>query len=145
MKTNRSLVALCLTVILVAGCATVAPTADPVLVRAQQSYATAVNTCDLLFNIELDNRTLIESKLPGTHATVDKIKTQAKTYLPKLLSAIDTYAAAKTAANASTLTAVLAVVEAFLASAQDLITKVGVVPPKPVACNAFAIYERKAA
>lgn len=133
MNTKRSLVAFCLLLCLAVGCATVKPGADPVLVRAQQTYATAVNSCDLLFNLELDNRALIESKLPGTHAAVDKIKVNAKKYLPELLKATDSYSVAKTAENANALTIALAVIEDILRDVQSALVKtagVGIVASK---------------
>ena len=99
-------------------CATVQPGQDPVLVRAQQSYKTAVDSCDLAFKLELNNRELIEKALPGTHATVDKIKTEAKVALPALLAAIDSYAATK---DQAALVRALAVVDTILAHIQGVL------------------------
>ena len=118
LKAPAAVVALA--VILVA-CSTVAPGQDPILVRAQQTYSVALDSFDLLFNLENDNKALIEEKLPGTHAVVDKIKVQAKVALPALLSAIDTYKVNK---DKDTLIKILAVVENLLHSAQELLPKV---------------------
>jgi hypothetical protein len=102
-------------------CAPVAAGEDPVLVRAQQTYLTARDSFDLLFNIELDNRDLIEQKLPGTHKVVNDVKVRAKQALPALLSAIDTYKINK---DKDKLSLWLAVVEDLLRSAQAELGKV---------------------
>ena len=94
MKTRRELsVLIAVLVVSVAACASVKPGEDPVLVQAQRTYSNTRDALNTLFTLEMDNKDLIESKLPGTHAIVDGIKTQAKIALPELLKAIDTYAA----------------------------------------------------
>jgi hypothetical protein len=117
----RKLAVVVMLLTMATACATVAPGQDPVLVRAQQTYQTSVDTFDLLFNLELENKDLIESKLPGTHMIVDKVKVQAKVALPALLSAIDTYKANKDQVG---LTKWLAVVEDLLRSAQGVVSQV---------------------
>lgn len=121
---SRSVVlALVAVIVLSAGCATLKTGADPILVRAQQTYATATHTADLLFNLEFDNRALVEAKLPGTRAKVDVLRKNAKTYLPVLLKTIDQYKAASTKENANALSIALAVVEGLLGDLQMQLVK----------------------
>lgn len=122
---KRSLrLAAALTVILASltACPATAPGQDPVLVQAQRTYSNARDTLDLLFNLEKDNAALIEQKLPGTHAVVDGIKTQAKIALPELLKAIDTYAANK---DRAAIDKWEAVVRQLLESAKVIVSNLG--------------------
>lgn len=108
---------------LAASCASVSPGEDPVLVRAQQTYETARETANLLFTIEDQHEALLESKLPGTHAVVEKLRVRVRAELPKLLRAIDAYDAARAVGKSDLLTA-LAVAEEFLGELQGLLGKV---------------------
>lgn len=101
MKRNPLVLAAAWTVIFAAltACPSAQPGQDPVLVNAQRAYTNTRDTLDLLFNLEMSNKALIETKLPGTHHVVDGIKTQAKVALPELLKAIDTYATSRDKAN----------------------------------------------
>src|SRR5687768_3744513 len=85
-------------VIVLAGAATqacksapLAENADERLVRAQQTYDSAVNTANLLFTLEDQNETVIEKLLPGTHKVVELARVRAKRDLPLFLKAIDHY------------------------------------------------------
>ena len=114
---------LLLLVALSVGCATVRPGEDPVLVRAQQTYETARETANLLFVLEDQHQDLLESKLPGTHKTVEGLRLTVRKELPNLLRAIDAYEAARSAGKSDLLTA-LAVVDEFLDEIQALVSKV---------------------
>jgi hypothetical protein len=119
-KNSARLVALFVAVALVSGCRTLAPGADAKLVRAQQTYDTAVATFDTLFVFEDQNQPVLESKIPGSHAAVEKLRVIARTYLPKLLQAIDAYTMSK-AAGLSDLETYLAIIETALDEAQAML------------------------
>lgn len=123
MKRNPRIAAALAVVLVLSGCATVAPGEDKILVRAQQTYETARETANLLFTIEDQHEALLESKLPGTHAVVEKLRVRVREELPKLLRAIDAYDAARAVGKNDLLTA-LAVAEEFLDELQGLLGKV---------------------
>lgn len=94
--------------------------ADPLALRAEQTYIVARETANLLFSIEDENEALIESKLPGTHGLVEKLRVRVREDLPKLLRAIDTYKAARDEGKNALLIA-LALVDEFLAEVQTIL------------------------
>lgn len=102
-----------------AACKSVAPGQDPILVRAQQSYATTLATCDFLFTLQANNKDSIEKALPGTNAIVNEMRAKAKLVLPELLKAIDSYAATK---DSGPLMKWSAVAAQLLDSAQKILT-----------------------
>lgn len=124
VNTSRQRLAAFLVVaaLLASGCATTRPGEDKLLVRSQQTYETARETFNVLFVLEDENEALIESKLPGTHAKVEKLRVLAKANLPRLLRAIDAYSAAS---GGGDLTKALAVIEQALREAQDILAASG--------------------
>ena len=99
---------------------TTAPAVDLIAVRAEQTYVTARETANLLFVLEDENQALIESKFPGTHKLVEKLRVRVREDLPRLLQAIDTYKAARDAGKSDLLIA-LALGDAFLAEVQTIL------------------------
>jgi hypothetical protein len=121
-KISRLAVALTVCLFALTACPATTPGQDPVTVNAQRVYSNSRDTLDLLFNLELSDRALIESKLPGTHAVVDGIKTQAKVALPEFLKAIDTYSVNH---DKETLDKWQAVAQQLLESAKVILANLG--------------------
>lgn len=119
---SRLAVALTVCVLALTACPATTPGQDPVTVNAQRVYSNSRDTLDLLFNLEMTNKALIEAKLPGTHAVVDGIKTQAKVALPELLKAIDAYSVNH---DKATLDKWKAVAQQLLESAKVIIANLG--------------------
>jgi len=116
---KRSIAAVAALLVLLS-CATLRPGEDPILVRAQQTYETAVNTFNALFVIEDENEAALEARLPGTHAKVEKLRRLAREHLPRLLRAIDAYDAT---AGGSDLAKALAMIEWALGEAQSILAQ----------------------
>jgi len=65
---------LCLALLVMTGCASVAPGHDPVVVRAEQSLSIAFDTIDTFLKLEHDNQELVKKKLPEVHAFAQKLR-----------------------------------------------------------------------
>jgi hypothetical protein len=123
-RTPTMLVAL-LAVLLVAACATLSPTSDPVLVRAEQSLATALDVTDALVQLDYTHRDALAAAVPGAHAVAERIRVKGPAVFKLAASAMDTYRANRTPENKATLQTTLAVVADLFNSAQQVLAQWG--------------------
>lgn len=64
-------------VALVAGCASIVPGADPVLVNAERSTAVSFHTVDQFLQFDDENRALLAVKLPAVHDAAESLRKDA--------------------------------------------------------------------
>lgn len=121
-------------IVVTVACPPPPPGQDPVVVRAQQSYLTARDACDLLFNLELNNRARLEQMLPGIHAKVNVIRTSARTWLPELKKQIDLYRKG----GVHDFTYALSSVETLIVDVQAILAQAA--PPPVAAPTPSAMY-----
>ncbi|MDQ5870847.1 MAG: hypothetical protein M3547_01390 [Acidobacteriota bacterium] len=134
-----TLVLAALWVIVLAGAATqackTAPLkegADEKLVRAQQTYDSAVNTANLLFTLEDQNEVVIEKLLPGTHKIVELGRTRAKRDIPIFLKAIDHYKEVRDAVALGEMEGLQKAISGFVDDLQKTIDEINAArKPKP--------------
>jgi hypothetical protein len=89
---------------LLAGCKTftVAPGADPLVVYAEASAETALDTFDAFLKWERANEAAL-SEWPQIHATADEIRRNGKQWIRDLRTATKVYKSAKTSENRDAL------------------------------------------
>lgn len=109
-------------------CASVGPDADPVLVRAQQTYDSGREAANALFVFEDQNEADLERLLPGTHARVEALRRRAKANLPRLLKAIDDYKALRDAIGTGDL---VALTDAVAKLTNDLVSELAKLKAAP--------------
>lgn len=112
MKNRFFLVPLIL--ILMAGCSTVAPGSDPILVNAQRTAQSAHQTFDLLFKVERENEAYVKRYAPSVHDGVNAIRRQAPQAEDNLWEAIEAYRTNRTAENKASLNTYLATLQKLL-------------------------------
>lgn len=60
--------------VLIVGCASLSPGADPLVVRAEQTETFATNTFYTFLSIEANDRLLIEANFPAIHAFAETLR-----------------------------------------------------------------------
>jgi hypothetical protein len=133
-----------------AGCASVAPNADPIEVRAEQSISVAADTMDLFIALEYDHQLLIEDKAPEVHQFAEWLRTyipypgapsgqlqRGLVFIQQATDARRTYKALRTIENQNKLTAALAALEQVLNSIQShLLSAQALTKPGPLTAPA---------
>lgn len=119
-------------------CASVAPGADPIEVRAEQTIAVASDTFDELLKLEYQNVELVRSNAPAVHRFCEYMRQPVvlgTNTWPRDIAIIESattvrkvYKANRNAANRASLISGLATVEASLAEAQKYMTMIGAPP-----------------
>lgn len=134
------------------GCAALAPGADPIEVRAEQTVSVAASTFDTFLKLEYDEIGLVRSNAPAVHQFAEWLRTPTvvgTNIWPRDIALVQSanavrqaYKANRSAANQSSLAAALAAVEAALAQAQAQLAALGTLVPgtnaTPVAKTIFS-------
>ena len=87
---------LALAAALTAGCATIQPGADPVLVNAERSLAVATDSIDALFKVDYQYGPAIDMKVPGWKGAVNELRLRAPSILNAANAATKAYRAGLT-------------------------------------------------
>jgi len=129
MKTPLRNLLLILSLVCAFGCATLAPNADPVEVRAEQSVSVAFDTFDVFLKIELANEALLKTKAPDVVKFAAWLTERQPDGQPRGVSIIQSanaarraYKANRSADNKATLAAALAALETALAETNKQLT-----------------------
>ena len=86
-------VALIILAFMTAGCATIAPGANPVLVNAERSLAVATNSLDALFKADYQFGPTIDAKLPAWKGQVNALRVAAPPILNAANGSVKAYRA----------------------------------------------------
>lgn len=112
---------LVLVLLLGAGCASILPGNDPVIVRAQQTREIAFSTFDTFVTLEYRNRAFLQKLNPNFTDVADNIRTGAPKWFKSFDQVLVAYKAGKTPATKSKLDGAIAVIESALTEAQTYI------------------------
>lgn len=116
--------ALLAVVVLVVGCASVAPGSDPILVRGEQSLSVSFAILDSFVRVEYNNRSLVQAKAPQLSALAEQIRRNAPALLRTATQAVDMYRALKTPAAQDAMFVALSQPEALAAQASSALATV---------------------
>ena len=118
-------IALACALVFASGCATLAPNADPVEVRAEQTVATAFETMTLFLKLELQHEEALRTKAPRVVAFAKWLTDRQADGTPRGVAIIKSanevrraYKLNRSAENRANLLAALAAVESALAETQ---------------------------
>lgn len=121
-NTVAMLLAIGLGIAALPGCSTIAPGSDPVVVRAEQTRETAIQTFDAFLLYEYSNRDYLWGKSHDFKSVADNIRQNESGWIEALNSGIKRYKENK-ADGTGPLTQALAAIETALAEAQATITR----------------------
>lgn len=105
------------------GCASVAPGHDPVVVRAEQVRDVAVTTFDVLLELEYQNSEALWKVSPEIKRTCDYIRKNERLWINGLTSMINAYKKNRTPEGKANLTTALATLESGLQLAQKILSQ----------------------
>ena len=126
MKQIRSILLLTVALALCAGCKTILPGNDPIIVRAEQSIQVAYATFDTFTALDNDNRELFKTKFPTVHEFAEWLRASVgQPPMPRGLSIIQSanrvklaYKSNRTAQNKASLVTALATLESAVMESQ---------------------------
>jgi hypothetical protein len=107
------------------GCATLAPGADPVVVRAEQTLSASLDVTTALLTLEKDHPATFDAAIPGAHKVAEDLRVKFPPAYHEGERLLETYKANKSIDNKVTLTTALAVVTQLTESAQKLLAAYG--------------------
>jgi hypothetical protein len=118
---------------IISSCASLAPGADPLVVRVEQAETTGKSTFDLVLNEDNSNRSFWKTNAPAFHNFAEWLRqpqtVEATNTLPRasaMLISLDdvklAYKASKTAGNSNLLYTIVATTEAAVSQASAWIT-----------------------
>ncbi len=113
-----SVVLLLSCMLLGAGCSSILPGNDPVIVRAEQVEKTALAVFDTYVHVEFSQREKLKSISPEFVKVADLIRVSADDWIESLEAALKAYRNNRSPENKATLVTALAVLETSLAEAQ---------------------------
>lgn len=106
------------------GCAALAPGADPIVVRAEQTAAFAFEAMDLFLKMEENNREALRQAAPEVEKVANRVRVDGKSALVSLRDATKAYKTNRTPENKANLDTWMAVVEELRAiSTKYLVAK----------------------
>lgn len=109
---------------ILAGCATILPGNDPVVVNAERTANLASDTFDTFLKIEYDNRAALETVSPEIHKYAESLRAHAPTWLASLRSLTKAYKFNRTAENKASLQTAVAVVVAAMQESSNYIGQI---------------------
>ncbi len=109
--------------LLLAGCSALAPGADPVVVRAEQTAGAAKKTLDNFFQFERANRDSLWKLDHGIKHTADILRVRAPASIKALRAATKTYKAVKSQEHIDAVDLWLAEVAALVGQAQTTLAQ----------------------
>jgi len=110
------------------GCVAVMPGQDAVVVRTEQTLDGAVDTLDILFKYEKDNRAVLG---PTFKQKVDNLRRNAPPAIDTVKLALKGYKQNRTPDKKATLESALAVLQVLASQAAQLAVPTTVTPPPP--------------
>jgi hypothetical protein len=110
-------VALCVAVLLLAGCAT------GFVARSQQTLTIGLETTNALLVVEKQNAATFEKQAPGVHAFAEQVRLKFPAFFKAATDAIDAYKAGK--ATQSDVVTAVSVVNSLALSAQAYLARWG--------------------
>lgn len=113
----------CLALLALCACSTLDPSADSIVVRAEQTRDVAVATFDAFLQLEYENRELLWKVDPGIKHAADYIRLNERGWIKSLTVVIQSYKANRSAENRASLSTWLATVEEALRQAQEHLTR----------------------
>lgn len=113
----------CLALLALCACSTLDPSADSIVVRAEQTRDVAVATFDAFLQLEYENRELLWKVDPGIKHAADYIRLNERGWIKSLTVVIQAYKANRSAENRASLSTWLATVEEALRQAQEHLTR----------------------
>lgn len=125
----KAILALLSSVLLLCGCASLQPGADPLVVRCQQAEATAFATFDTFVHLVADHEAKVKATVPAAFAFAEWLRAKQPDGLPRGLSLVESlgtvrraYAANRTPAGKASLLSALASLQAAVAESQKHLT-----------------------
>lgn len=111
---------------LLAGCTTLQPNADPVVVRAEQSIQVAFATLDTFLKVDHANRELFKTSLPEVHKFAEYLRApvgnppapRGISYIESAVKVKNAYKLNRTAENKASLVTALATLETLIQQTQ---------------------------
>lgn len=115
----------------VVGCAALAPGADPVVVRAEQSIQIAFSTFDTFLKLEHDNSAKVKDKAPEVHQFAEWLREKDASGTSQGIAMIrsadnfkNAYKSNRTAENKANLITILATLESAVSETQKHLTAI---------------------
>lgn len=97
---------------------------DQIVVNAEKALKIGLDTFDLFLDLEFHNRALFD-KIPGAHATAERIRRDGKMWIDSLQRAKNAYKNNRSEKNHLTLNTALKTVQAAIAESKFYISKKG--------------------
>ncbi|MEQ2008125.1 MAG: hypothetical protein ABMA26_15110 [Limisphaerales bacterium] len=120
---------LALLCLVLTGCATLQPGADPLVVRCQQAEATAFATFDTFVHLVADHETKVRATVPAAYTFAEWLRAKGPDGTPRGLAMISSlgnvrraYAASRTPEHKASLVSALAALQAAVAESQRHLT-----------------------
>lgn len=124
MKFAYTLLVVCL---IGAGCSSILPGNDPLIVNAERAEKIADTTFTTFVNVEYANRERLLQANPQIEKLADKVRVGWTNWVQKLDAALLNYKHSKTPENASALAQAQAVVDTNIAQSQSSLAEAGTV------------------
>jgi hypothetical protein len=107
-----------LPILLLLGCAALQPGADPIVVRAEQTTAIALDTFDLFLRVERQNEASLYKLNPKIHDFANLIRREAPQWLETARHLTKTYKSSRTEASKANLGTIVSLLLTSISEAQ---------------------------
>lgn len=122
MNRTKPFLPLIVAVLMLSGCASIAPGNDAVVVNAERTTVLALDTFDLFLRWEFENRDAL-SAMPEIKQAADYVRTHAPAWLGTARDLTKAYKESRTPENKANLQTITALLRRAVANAQQYMPK----------------------